>query len=81
MSVALATGWLLTTANTGDSACVLDTGCSMLEMTSDHRIHSWWGNGLRGMLAAPARAVSWMAVLAWLAHDLECGPSLTSPPS
>lgn len=40
MTVALSIGWLLTVANTGDSATVLDTGCSILELTRSHRIHS-----------------------------------------
>jgi hypothetical protein len=40
VSVALCTGWLLTVANTGDSAVVLDTGCSLLELTLSHRIQS-----------------------------------------
>ncbi len=40
MTVCLATGWLLTVANTGDSAAVLDTGSSMLELIKSHRIHS-----------------------------------------
>lgn len=34
----LVTGALLTAANIGDSAAVLDTGCSMLELTDSHRI-------------------------------------------
>ena len=33
-------GYLLTVANVGDSAAVLDTGCSILELTGSHRIHS-----------------------------------------
>ncbi|GFH28620.1 PPM-type phosphatase domain-containing protein [Haematococcus lacustris] len=40
VSVALCIGWLLTVANTGDSAIVLDTGCSILELTRSHRIQS-----------------------------------------
>lgn len=40
VTVALSIGWLLTIANTGDSATVLDTGCSILELTKSHRIHS-----------------------------------------
>ena len=32
-------GILLTVANVGDSDAVLDTGCSMLEVSSSHRIH------------------------------------------
>lgn len=34
------TGSLVTVANVGDSAAVLDTGCSMLELTRSHRIHT-----------------------------------------
>ncbi|KAJ9519451.1 hypothetical protein QJQ45_023188 [Haematococcus lacustris] len=40
VTVVLCTGWLLTVANTGDSAAVLDTGCSLLELTHSHRIHT-----------------------------------------
>ena len=38
MTIVLVTGALLTAANIGDSAAVLDTGCSMLELTDSHRI-------------------------------------------
>ena len=34
----LVTGALLTVANIGDSSAVLDTGCSMLELTTSHRV-------------------------------------------
>lgn len=40
VTVILSTGWLLTVANTGDSAAVLDTGISMLELIKSHRIQS-----------------------------------------
>lgn len=40
VTVILSTGWLLTTANTGDSSAVLDTGMSMLELIKSHRIHN-----------------------------------------
>ena len=40
MTVVLSIAWLLTIANTGDSAAVLDTGCSILELTKSHRIHN-----------------------------------------
>ena len=40
VTVALSIGWLLTVANAGDSGCVLDTGSSMLDMISSHRIHT-----------------------------------------
>ncbi|KAG2449516.1 hypothetical protein HYH02_005659 [Chlamydomonas schloesseri] len=33
-------GYLLTVANIGDSSAVLDTGCSILELTGSHRIQS-----------------------------------------
>ncbi|GIL83304.1 hypothetical protein Vretimale_11336 [Volvox reticuliferus] len=33
-------GYLLTVANLGDSSAVLDTGCSILELTGSHRIQS-----------------------------------------
>ncbi|KAG2431718.1 hypothetical protein HXX76_009215 [Chlamydomonas incerta] len=33
-------GYLLTIANIGDSSAVLDTGCSILELTGSHRIQS-----------------------------------------
>lgn len=36
----LSIGRLLTAANTGDSSAVLDTGCSILELTRSHRIHT-----------------------------------------
>ena len=35
----LVTGPLVTVANIGDSSAVLDTGCSMLELSTSHRIH------------------------------------------
>jgi hypothetical protein len=38
--VALCTGWLLSLANAGDSACMLDTGSRVLDMTHTHRIHA-----------------------------------------
>ena len=38
VTIVLVTGALLTAANIGDSAAVLDTGCSMLELTDSHRI-------------------------------------------
>ena len=38
MTVVLVTGPLVTVANIGDSSAVLDTGLSMLELTSSHRI-------------------------------------------
>ena len=38
MTLALLTGRLLTVANVGDSSAVLDTGCSLLELTRSHRI-------------------------------------------
>ena len=38
--MAVVIGYLLTVANVGDSAAVLDTGCSILELTGSHRIHS-----------------------------------------
>ena len=39
VSVVLVTGPLVTVANIGDSSAVLDTGFSMLELTTSHRIH------------------------------------------
>ena len=39
VSIILITGCLLTAANVGDSAAVIDTGCSFLELTDSHRIH------------------------------------------
>lgn len=39
LTAVLITGPLVTVANIGDSAAVLDTGCSMLELTTTHRIH------------------------------------------
>jgi len=38
VTIVLITGRLLTAANVGDSAAVLDTGCSLLELTDSHRI-------------------------------------------
>ena len=38
MTVVLVTGPLMTVAKIGDSAAVLDTGCSMLELTASHRV-------------------------------------------
>ena len=38
-TVVLITGPLVTVANIGDSAAIVDTGCSMLELTTSHRIH------------------------------------------
>ena len=38
MTVVLITGPLVTVANIGDSSAVLDTGCSMLELTANHRV-------------------------------------------
>ena len=38
MTAVLITGPLVTVANIGDSSAVLDTGCSMLELTTSHRI-------------------------------------------
>jgi Protein phosphatase 2C len=40
VTVALIMGSLLTVGNLGDSSSVLDTGCSMLELTASHRIQS-----------------------------------------
>jgi len=40
VTVVLCVGWLLTIANVGDSAAVLDTGCSILELTKSHRIQN-----------------------------------------
>ena len=38
MTAVLVTGPLVTVANIGDSSAVLDTGCSILELTSSHRV-------------------------------------------
>jgi hypothetical protein len=38
VTIVLVNGCLLTSANIGDSAAVLDTGCSLLELTDSHRI-------------------------------------------
>ena len=43
VTIVLVTGCLLTSANIGDSAAVLDTGCSMLELTDSHRIQVRFG--------------------------------------
>ncbi|GAX80483.1 hypothetical protein CEUSTIGMA_g7921.t1 [Chlamydomonas eustigma] len=40
VTLILVTGCLLTAANVGDSAAVLDTGCSILELTDSHRIQT-----------------------------------------
>lgn len=40
VSAVIVVGYLLTTANVGDSSAVLDTGCSILELTGSHRIHN-----------------------------------------
>ncbi len=40
VTILLVTGSLLTSANVGDSAAVLDTGCSILELTDSHRIQT-----------------------------------------
>ncbi|KAG1670124.1 hypothetical protein FOA52_013700 [Chlamydomonas sp. UWO 241] len=40
VTLCLVIGELITVANLGDSAGVVDTGCSMLEMTDSHRIQS-----------------------------------------
>lgn len=39
LTAVLVTGPLVTVANIGDSSAVLDTGVSMLELTTTHRIH------------------------------------------
>jgi serine/threonine protein phosphatase PrpC len=38
VTLALVTGSLLTVANVGDSLAVLDTGCSLLPLTTSHRV-------------------------------------------
>ena len=38
VTLALVIGPLLTVANTGDSLALLDTGCSVLPMTTSHRV-------------------------------------------
>ncbi|EFJ47432.1 hypothetical protein VOLCADRAFT_92137 [Volvox carteri f. nagariensis] len=40
VTAAIIIGYLLTVANLGDSSAVLDTGCSILELTGSHRIQS-----------------------------------------
>lgn len=40
VTLVMVIGSLLTVANLGDSSAVLDTGCSILELTASHRIHS-----------------------------------------
>jgi serine/threonine protein phosphatase PrpC len=40
VTVCIVIGDLVTVANVGDSAAVLDTGCSMLELTDSHRIQT-----------------------------------------
>ncbi|KXZ54621.1 hypothetical protein GPECTOR_4g686 [Gonium pectorale] len=40
VTAAIVIGYLLTVANIGDSSAVLDTGCSILELTGSHRIQS-----------------------------------------
>ncbi|GLC33563.1 hypothetical protein PLESTB_000088500 [Pleodorina starrii] len=40
VTAAILVGYLLTVANLGDSSAVLDTGCSILELTGSHRIQS-----------------------------------------
>lgn len=40
VTAAIVIGYLLTVANLGDSSAVLDTGCSILELTGSHRIQS-----------------------------------------
>ena len=39
VTLAILIGDLLTIANIGDSTAILDTGCSILELTCTHRIH------------------------------------------
>ena len=54
VSVVLVTGPLVTVANIGDSSAVLDTGFSMLELTTSHRIHDrCGGGGIRGHCSPP----------------------------
>lgn len=40
VTAAIVIGHLLTVANVGDSSAVLDTGCSILELTGSHRIQT-----------------------------------------
>lgn len=40
MSVALLCGWLLSTANIGDSDVFIDIGVSIDEMTKCHKVHT-----------------------------------------
>lgn len=40
VTAVIVVGYLLTVANIGDSSAVLDTGCSILELTGSHRIQS-----------------------------------------
>lgn len=40
VSAVIVIGYLVTAANVGDSSAVLDTGCSILELTGSHRIQS-----------------------------------------
>ena len=49
LTLALVSGWLLTTANTGDSNAVLDDGVKVVEVTNSHRIQVGEGLGEAGL--------------------------------
>eukprot|EP00798_Chlamydomonas_sp_ICE-L_P005307 gene5307-18551_t len=40
VTAVVTTGWLVTVANTGDSAAIIDTGSTIVEVTRSHRIHT-----------------------------------------
>lgn len=49
VTLLLVCGSLLTVANLGDSSCVLDTGCSLLELSHSHRVQDNLGERTRIM--------------------------------